>query len=140
MTRDQQSRMAFVNPISDHLHAIPALCPICGKKQWDGLRSYDEEAPYGGGEEGITDLKLGVETTVCHTSCLYWFRDEAVNWLIELGTGDYGIADEAYNEMLIAEYNKLHEAIRDALFEGGIHQLIESLLPNYFLIRGWFRQ
>ena len=142
------ARRTFTNPVSLGLHGIPSHCPICDQPQWNGQGAVDG-GPYQATELGIEDLRLDDQRkpaseaswSVVHVGCKYWARDEALVWLMNLGGDDYVTMDEDYNEMLNAEWDRLQEAIRDALYSGGIDLLIGfHLKPNYFLVRGFFHE
>ena len=106
--------MNFVNPISPALHPIPANCPLCGEPQFGPGGAIDR-----GSGEGIEDLRLGpphpeegpTQWTVCHVECKYLFRDAVVNRLVELGRIEDG------SDQQLAEYELLHDAIRNAIME-----------------------
>jgi len=61
----------------------------------------------------------------------------AVNWLVELGNGDY---DRNMQDVRIAEFVKLYEAIRYSVFTGGIGGLLTFIGMNYFLVRGFLHE
>lgn len=136
--------IAFVNSLSAGLHVIPANCPLCDTKQWDGIKSFDADAPYGDGS-GIEDVCLNIDPdpdkrleglwSVCHVTCKHWFRDMAVNRLGELARQ---LADDTdrYNEQIQdgEEFDKLHEAIRNSISsEHGDDVLIAMLGPGYII-------
>lgn len=127
--------MSTTNPISPGLHPIPSKCPICNTDLMRDARAYSEDAPYGD-DGGIEDLCLNLDHdpddpnwTVCHVSCKYWFRDEAVN-LLPLMFIDTDCDDGTYTE---EDYNQLHEAIRNSIGSyAGLDVLIAMLGTNYF--------
>ena len=121
--------ISFVNPLSAGMHSIPAKCPICGTKQWDGITSTSEGAPYShdpGIEDLCLDLNYGVADgqrwTTCHTACKHWFRDQTVNQL-----GNPGRISEA-------EFDQIHEAIRNSISsDHGDDVLIAMLGPGFHI-------
>lgn len=126
--------IAFVNPISAGLHPIPGNCPLCGTKQFDGIKATDAEAPYGDGS-GIEDVCLDMNRdthklwTTCHVTCKHWFRDMVVNQLVEY-------ADQLLdpNEETQGEFDKIHEAIRNSISsDHGDDVLIAMLGPGYII-------
>lgn len=104
----------YSNPVSPALPLIPRLCPICGQEQFDGIKAVEDDNPYAGSGEGIEDIKIGEQWSVCHVSCKYWFRDQVVNDLVNIGN-EVAVTNISETAASVAEFDQLHEAIRNSI-------------------------
>lgn len=95
-------------------------CTICG-------RDLKERGPYELGTEHAIDTWWHGRSV--HADCPDWYRDNVVNYFVQLGR--YVLAAQAvgtYDNQLFDRYQRVHEAIRNAI---DTEEVAELLGPGF---------